>query len=94
MLRKHFPFVGVMMKMILKDYSQTSMDNKRLHTWLVNGLEDLKPALDRRGDNECHPEMPVVENVEMKEMKLATLSWEQTWDTFRRHGDANDEDDC
>lgn len=92
-LRKCFRIAGATTKMLSRDCSQTSTDSKRRHTLLVDELANLKPVLDRRGDNEFHPEIPADANAETKEMKLAVLSWEQR-DISRSHGDASDGDDC
>lgn len=93
MLRSFHYCAVVTMTTLSMDYSQTSMDNKHQHTLLAVELAGPKQGLDRRGDNEVHPETFAAESAGTKEMKLAVLSWEQM-DIFLSHDDADDEDGC
>lgn len=79
------------MTTLSKDYSQIATDSTRQRTSLASGLASLTPALDRQGGNGYLPETTAV-SAEMKGMKVAALSWDQT-DIFLPH-DANGEDDC
>jgi hypothetical protein len=92
MMCTYLHFAGGMMMLILMGCNQNAKDSKRRHTSPAVEPVSLMPGSDQQEDNELHSETPA-ECAEMKETKLAVLSWEQM-DIFLPHDGASGEDGC